>query len=273
MKILLLLLAIILFFPLYWMCKNSLETSMGIKKIPPNWIPKKITLENFRFIAMENPLIRWFANTVAMHTIVILMGLFCTVTASYAFAVFKFRGSKILYWVFLTGIMVPYQALLISRFILMRHLGLLNTWWAIICLGVFSPIGIVLIKNYFQKIPQCMYDSARIDGAGDIRILFQIILPQCTPILGYMCIVSYVSAFQDFFWPMLVLNNSKLYTLPLGIVHYYITYMSTHPALEYERLWGIQMAGGVIMFLPVILIFVIFRKVFMKQFSLGGIKG
>jgi len=272
LKYLIFALILILLFPLYWMIIGSIQPSAGVMKLPPNWIPRNITLVNFAYIVKETMIFRWTFNTIMLNTISLCIQLFCLVTAGYAFAAYKFVGKQVIYWIFVASLIIPWQGLLVSRYILMRHLYLLNTWFAIIALNAFAPISFVFIRNYFEKIPTSMIDSARIDGAREIRILFQIILPQCKPILGYLALHSYLTAFQDFFWPMLVLNDKRLFTLPLGIVHFLKTFTSTHGLLMHQQLLGYELAGGVLLLLPAIIIFVIFRKTFRQQFLAGGIK-
>jgi len=274
MKYLIFLLILLMIFPLYWMIIGSLQPSAGIYKMPPNWIPRNITLSNFTELItdIDTQILRWTFNTLLLNTILFCIQLFCLVTAGYAFTMYKFVGKQLIYWLFITSIIVPWQAMLIPRYVLMRHLHLLNTWFAIICISVFNPIGIVIIKNYFDKMPQGIIDSAKIDGADEMCILFRIVLPQCKPILGYMAISSYIIAFGEFFWPMLVLNNARLYTLPLGIMYFLSTYTSTHDLPAIQRIVGLKLAGSVLLFLPVVFIFIIFRKAFQKQFLAGAIK-
>lgn len=267
-------LILLIIFPLYWMFIGSLQPSAGIYKMPPNWIPRNITLSNFTELITDRntQILRWTFNTLLLNTIMFSIQLFCLVTAGYAFTTYKFVGKRLIYWLFIASIIIPWQAILVPRYVMMRHLHLLNTWFAIICISAFNPIGIVIIKNFFDKMPQGIIDSARIDGADEMCILFQIVLPQCKPILGYMAITSYILAFQDFFWPMLVLNNARLYTLPLGIMYFLETYCSTQGLLKTQRIVGLQLAGSVLLFLPVIFVFIVFRKTFQQQFLAGGIK-
>ena len=272
MKYLIVALILLMLFPLYWMFIGSIQPSTGILKMPPNWIPRNITFSNFAEVIEETLIIRWTFNTIMLNTISLGIRLFCLLTAAYAFAFYRFTGKRIIFWCFVASIIIPWQSLLVSRYILMRHFYLLNTWFAIIVLAAFTPIAFVFLKNYFEKIPSSFIDSARIDGAGETRILLQIILPQCKPILGYFAIMSYLTALRDFFWPMLVLNNRRLFTLPLGIVHFLQTFTSTHSFMEHSRLLGMELAAGVLLFLPAVLIFIIFRKTFRQQFLAGGIK-
>jgi len=272
MKYLIFGLILLLFFPLYWMFTGSIQPSAGILKIPPNWIPRNVTLSNFTELIKGTQTFRWTFNTLIINTFLLSLQLFCLVTASYAFAMYRFIGKRLIYWIFIASIIVPWQSIIVSRFVLMRHLHLINTWLAIICISAFNPVGVVLIKNYFDKIPRTIIDSARIDGADELWILFKIVLPQCKPILGYIAITSYILAFQEFFWPMLVLHEKRLFTLPLGIMYYLKTYASTHGWINVQRVIGLQLAGSVLLFLPVIFIFLIFRKTFQQQFVGEGIK-
>jgi len=253
---------------------GSIQPSVGIMRLPPRRIPKNITLENYTDLinTKETTILRWTFNTVLLNTISVSLQLFCMIMAAYAFATYRFVGKKLIYWIFIASIIIPWQGLLVPRYILMRYLHLLNTWFAIIVLAAFHPIGFVLIKNYFEKIPKSIIDSARIDGAREFRILFQIIVPECKPIFGYLMLNSYLIAFQDFFWPMLVLNNHRLFTLPLGIIYFLTTYSSYAGTQNIARVLGFELAGGVILFIPAAFVFIIFRKTFQQQFLAGGIK-
>ena len=127
MKYLIFALILILLFPLYWMVIGSIQPSAGVMKLPPNWIPRNITFVNFTYIIKETMILRWTFNTIMLNTISLCIQLFCLVTAGYAFAAYKFTGKQVIYWTFVASFIIPWQGLLVSRYILMRHLYLLNT--------------------------------------------------------------------------------------------------------------------------------------------------
>ena len=271
-KWLVILFALLLTFPLYWMLKGSFENISLMMKVPPNWLPVNPTLESYQILFQITMIGRWFANTVFIGTCAIAFSMFCNILAAYAFAIYKFHGKQFIYWCFLASIMIPGQSLLISKFVLMKHLGWINTWLPLIFIGGCAPVAIILLKKYIAKIPASMLDSARIDGVNELGILFRIMLPQCKPIIGFMLITSYMGAFSQYLWPMLMIQERKNYTLALGIidsVRVYFHYGFTHQ--PYREL-SLSLAGGVILFLPVIAIFLIFQRAFRQDFMAGGVK-
>ena len=240
-------------------------------KIPPRMIPARVTLENYQIVWAGTMIPRWFCNTIVIASAAIAFSLFCTILASYSFSMYNFKGKQLIYWMMIASIMIPGQALLISRFILMARMEMINTWWSLILVGGCSPIAIVFFRNYFNKIPRDFADSARIDGLGEFGILFKVMLPQCRAIIGYLCIVGYMASFQAFLWPFLMIMDSKKKTLALGVIYFLQTYYTQSGMTMGIRL-GLQLAGGVILFVPVIIIFLAFHKMFRQEFIAGGIK-
>lgn len=273
MKIAIILFAILLLLPLYWMLKGSFEEIRGMMRVPPLPIPKRLTTINYERLFEGTQIPRWFFNSIVIASLTIALSLFCLTTAAYAFSMYEFIGKRIVYWMFIISIMLPAQALLISKFVLMRRLSLIGSWWSLILVGGANPVGIIIMKNYFNKIPKAMADSGRIDGANELRILAQIYLPQCKPILGYMCIVGLIGHFQIFLWPLLMITDKNKWPLSLGVIKTIKEYFRVGGTNQTaEGLLGIQLAAGIVLFVPVILIFAIFQRNFRQQFLAGGIK-
>ena len=258
-------------FPLFWMVKGSFESIFDIMKIPPKLIPAKLILENYQILWKGTSIIRWTGNTLIVASAAIAFNLFCTVLSSYAFSMYQFRGKQFIYWMFIASIMIPSQSLIISRFVLMARMNLIDNWLSLILVSGCSPIAIVFFRNYFNKVPRDFADSARIDGLGEFGILFKVMLPQCRAIIGYLCIVGYMASFQAFLWPFLMIMDSKKKTLALGVIYFLQTYYTQEGMTMGIRL-GLQLAGGVILFVPVIIIFLAFHKMFRQEFIAGGIK-
>ena len=271
-KYLVILFAMLLLFPLYWMVKGSLENISLMMKVPPNWLPVNPTLESYQILIRITTLGRWFANTVFIATCGLMFSMFCNILAAYAFAIYKFRGKQFIYWCFLASIMIPGQSLLISKFVLMKELGWINTYLPLIFMGGCAPVAIILLKKYISKIPTAILDSARIDGVREIGILFRIMLPQCKPILGFMLITSYMNAFAQYLWPMLMIQERENYTMALGIIDTVRRYFHFGLIHEPHRELSLSLAGGVVLFLPVIAIFLIFQRAFRQDFMAGGVK-
>lgn len=271
LKYLVIFFALLLLFPLYWMLKGSFEAIMVMMKIPPRWLPRKWSLDNYRILIEITTIGRWFLNTLLISTASLAFALFCNVLAAYAFAVYQFHMKQFIYWCFLASIMIPGQSLLVSKFVLMRHLGWINTWLPLILLGGCAPVTIILLKKYIAKIPSAMLDSARIDGLNEFGILFRIMLPQCKPILGFMLITGYMGQFNDFLWPLLMIQEPKRMTLAVGIIETIRTWPGRLNRGENMEL-GISLAGGIVLLIPVILIFLAFQRAFRQDFMAGGVK-
>jgi len=271
-KYLVILFALLLLFPLYWMVKGSLENISGMMKVPPRWLPVNPTLETYKILFDVTMIGRWFANTLLISTAGLLFSLTSNILAAYAFAIYKFHGKQLIYWLFLASLMIPGQSLLVSKFILMKYFGWINTWYPLIFLGGCAPVAIILLKKYIAKIPGAMLDSARIDGLNELGILFRIMLPQCKPILGFMLITSYMGAFSQYLWPLVMIQERANQVLAVGIIESIRVYFHYGYTLQVGRELSLSLAGGVILLIPVILIFLAFQRTFRQDFMAGGVK-
>jgi len=272
MKYVFLLFCLLLLFPLYWMISLSFQDVRGVLHLPPNIVPKRVTLINYERIAADSRLLRWAANSIIVTTGALAISLSSTVMAAWAFAVYRFRGRQLIYWAFIASLMIPAYSLMISRFVLVRYMGMINTWWPLMMMGACSPVAIILFIKYFKKIPEALADSARIDGLSELGILFRIILPQCMPLIGYTIITTYIGMFAEFIWPLLLLMDRRKWTLCLGVTKFITEYYSRYGKAGADVLVGISQAGGTLLFLPPLIIFIAFRKTFRKQFLAGGVK-
>ena len=239
-------------------------------KVPPKWIPARLTLQNYVMIFQRVAIVRWFFNTLVVSTASILIRLFCMILAGYAFSMYQFPGKQFIYWLYVSSLMIPAQALLIPRFILMRNLHLIDTWWSLIFIGAFNVVHMIYIKHFLDGIPSAISDSARIDGAGELRIIWSIMLPLSKPIVGYIILMGYIASFQDFLWPFLMIQRDSMKTLCVGIIQ-----MIKQATSQYSimRPLGISLAGSTILFVPILIVFLSFQEVFRQRFIAGGIKG
>jgi len=269
--ILLILITIILFFPMYWMFSGSFQNIIGIMKMPPDFIPKNITIENYKFILTYNPVLLWLANTILIVGTGTILSLLITAMAGYAFSVFKFTGKKILFWIFISSLMIPYIALFIPKFVLIRFLGLFNTWAGVILPLAFWPFGIMLFYKYANSVPSEILDSARLDGCTELQIIYKIMFPICKPILGALIIFQSLGFMNDFLWQNLILQDKNKQTLIVGLINSVRNVGSDNFAKRLNPI-GHSLAIGVILFIPQLLIFISFSRYFIKGIAVGAIK-
>ena len=274
-KILLCTLAILLLFPILWMIVGSFLPVGMVLLVPPR-IPRVLSIEYYRIIFSRVPILLWLANSMIVMSTIFIAAITVTALGAYAFITMQFRGKRFLYWFFVSGLMIPLPCLLLPRYIVARYIGGLNNWWGIIAMSIYAPGALILLRQCFAAIPKDFYEAARMDGASDATILARIVLPQSTAVLAYLALTQFLGSIMDFAWPMLVLNERRLFTLPLGILYFLSNYTSAYlPAGAPSGpniLAGLDLAGGVLLFLPALLIFAIFRNVLNKRFLEGGLK-
>ena len=274
-KILLFALCLLLLFPILWMVVGSF-LPIGMTLLVPPRIPKVLSLEYYKIIFSLVPILRWLANSLIVMTCIFVLAVLVSALGAYAFITTEFKGKRFLYWFIIAGLMVPPPCLLLPRYIVARYTGGLNNWWGLISVLIYSPGMLILLRQCFAAIPKDFYDAARIDGASEATILARVVLPQSTAVLAYLALTQFLASIMDFAWPMLVLNDSKLFTLPLGILYFLNNFTAFYKAAgamgSSAVLAGLDLAGGVILFLPALLVFLVFRNVLNKRFLEGGLK-
>jgi ABC-type glycerol-3-phosphate transport system permease component len=189
--------------------------------------------------------------------------LFTSSLIGYVFSKYSFRSKKALFMVLLSTMMVPAQAMMIPMFILISGIGLYNSLWALIVPVVFSVFGIYLCKQFCDEIPSELMESAKIDGAGDLRIYFKIVLPQIRPAIGALGIFTFLEIWNDYLSPLIYLNSSEKMTLPLALSYFNQQHLTDLSA---------TMAASALIMIPVAIVFIIFQKQFIKGISMTGLK-
>ncbi len=268
--IILLCISTILLFPLYWMAIGSLQPIMGIMAMPPRFIPAKIELTNYGFLLTHNPILMWLGNSLFILIASVGLSIVITSMAGYALSVYRFPGRMLIFWAFVSSLMIPRQVMIIPLFVLVRFLGIAGTRLGAILPILFWPFGILIFKTFCDTIPGEMIDSGRIDGAGEMRIIFSIAMPICKPIIGALILFQSMFSLSDYIWQMLMLQKPKTQTLLIGLISAVMrrggnSEMNINPI-------GMQLAAGVILFLPLLIIFCFTSKYFVRDIKIGGIK-
>lgn len=258
--------AIILLIPMYWMIKGGFENLGSIMKIPPNFVLINPTLQNYAHLFLHFPIFRWMLNSFIVASTVMVVTVFTSCLAGYAFAKKQFVGKDIIFWLLLSSMMIPIHVKIIPLFIMIKEFGLHNTYP-----GIFLPmccfIGYMfLARQYMSTIPSELIDSARIDGASELKTFISVILPISNPLVGALCIFTFIGAWNDFLWPLVISSSDATRTLPIGVVGAAAT------STDLVNI-GIGMAGATLVAIPLVIVFFSFQKYFTKGITLGAVKG
>jgi len=250
--------------PLLWMLAASLMPAGEANSVPPRLWPSTVTFEHYAALFTRLDLGRYILNSALLAGAVTVIALFINSMAGYAFAKFRFRYRDRLFQGLLAAMVIPAQVAMLPLFLLLKQFGLINTYWGVIIPGMASIFGIFLIRQYLLAIPDSLLDAARMDGAGEFRIYWSLILPLCRPILVTLAIFTFLGAWNDFMWPLIVLTDSSMYTLPVALANL---------LGEHVQDTELMMAGSVLTVLPVMLLFVALQKYYIAGIMLGGMKG
>ena len=250
--------------PLYWMIITALKTQTAIFTYPIEWFPKEITLQNFIDLFARFPFGKVLLNSTIVSVSYSVISIVTCCMAAFAFAKIPFRGSEALLKVYLATLMIPFQSTLIPLFMLFNSAGLSNTYGSVIIPSLFRVFGIFLLVQHMRTIPDDYIDAARIDGASYFTILWKVILPLSLPVIAGYAVITFMDAWNDYLWPLVMLTKESMMTVPvaLGMVNG-----------QYERNFGVQMAGSLISIVPVVLIYLFAQSKMKDGLTLGGIKG
>jgi len=271
-------------FPLYWMFNTAFTPGSEVIKMPPDLIPPNPGLENFRLVIKAAPnLLRWGINTLFIALATMGLHVLFDAMSGYAFAKRKFPGSNVLFWLVIIALMIPGQVTLVPLYIMISRMrdvlssiaahwpqytatiaGISN-YGAVIVPGLADVIGIFLMKQFIQTLPSELEEAARIDGASELQIFFQVIVPLAKPALAVNAIFAFQRYWNAFLWPLVVLQKSEYYTLQVGLSFIYRSEFGTN--------YGLLMAGATLAAIPMIIFFFSFQRYFMEGIRIGALKG
>lgn len=253
-------------FLFFWMVSTSLKSRTEVFSLTPQWWPKKLMFSNFVEAWAAAPFGDYYRNTILVTLGLVVVQLFTMTLAAYAFGRLKFRGRDTLFVLFLVQLMIPLQSLIVPNYLTIRALGLLDTRLAIAMPYFGTAFGTFLLRQTFKSVPRDLEDAARIDGCGHLRFLWSVLVPLARPTLVAFTIISLVSHWNDFFWPLIVTDTARSRTLTIGLA------MLTKQ-VESGGEWTIMMAATLIVILPLTVVFVIFQRQFIQSFMYSGLKG
>jgi multiple sugar transport system permease protein len=262
--ILLLLISICLVVPFLWMLSGAFKDNLEVVQLPPHFLPTKYNFDNFIEIKKYFPIDRFLLNSIFVSAIsTCLQVLFCAMSA-FVFAKIRFKGSNALFLLYLVTMMIPLQVTMTPLFIIFQKLHLIDTYLGLIMPGIFSAYGTFLLRQQMMTVPGAILEAAFIDGASYAGVFFRIMLPLSKPALATLAIFSFMSSWNSFLWPLIIINSNKLMTLPLGLS------MLTG---RWSTVWNILMAGNVVSFIPIFVVFLFAQKYFIRGITMSGIKG
>ncbi len=251
-------------FPLYWSFLTSVRSEENVVT-EPGIVPDEFNLSSYVDALFNTKLLTWYFNSIGTAVIVTVVVLVISMMCAYAISQMQFPGRKLLYLVVLASFMVPAQALVVTQFILMNDLGLINTWAGIILPQLIVPVVIIVYKQFFDAVPKEMREAAVLDGGGEYTILFKVYLPLNWGITTALAIVTFIGVWNSFFWPFLVITSEDMMTIPVGI-----TQVTDAFGIAYARLMAVAMLAA----LPVVLAYLVFqRRVTEAVMISSGVKG
>ncbi len=249
--------------PFVWMLSASLMPDGHTNVYPPRFFPDIFTLSQYTRLFARLSIGRNFLNSFILSVSVTLISLFFNSMAGYAFAKYRFKGKNQLFKFLLSSMIIPAQVTMLPLFLMLKSVGLINTYMAIIIPGMANIFGIFMIRQYALSIPDSLLEAARIDGAGDFQIYYTIILPLCMPILITLAIFTFLGTWNDFLWPLIALTDNSMYTLPVALANL---------MGEHSKDPELMMAGSVITVIPVIIVFLSLQRYYIKGIMMGGVK-
>jgi len=250
-------------FPLFWMITASLMPTGEANSDPPPLLPSRVTFEHYGELFTRLNLGQAFFNSTLLATAVTLLSLFLNSMAGYAFAKLRFRGRGKIFGFLLAALVLPTQVAVLPLFLLLREMHLISSYWGVILPGMASIFGIFLMRQYALSIPDELLDAARIDGASEFRIYWEIVIPLCRPILVTLAIFTFLGTWNDFLWPLVVLTDQSRYTLPVALANLFG---------EHVQDTELMMAGSVLTVLPVLLLFLFLQRHYIQGLLMGGVK-
>lgn len=269
--------AVVMLLPFAWMVSTSLKPADQLFTVPPTWIPRAPQWDTYARAMGAGNFGRYALNSAILAVANTLTNVLLSALAGYAFARLTFPGRRLLFVLVLATLMVPYQVTIIPLFVIVRHMplfggndlfgqggiGWINSYWGLIVPGAVGAFGIFLMRQFFQTLPRELEDAARIDGAGELRIFAQIMLPLASPAIGTLAIFSFQSGWNAFLWPLLITTTDDMRTIQHGLTVF---------VQQYSTQWDQLMAATVVATVPVIVAFAIGQRLLVRGIAFTGLK-
>ncbi len=250
--------------PFLWMLLSSFKTDAEIRRSPPTWWPQDPTFDNYSNLLGRLDFPAYFTNSVVVAVLTTVGNLLFCAAAGYALAKLRFAGSRVLFAVVLGTIMVPSIVTLVPLFVLVSNLGLVNSYAGLVLPFLAQAFGVFLMRQFMLSIPDDLLEAARIDGAGEWRIFWRIVLPLCRPALATLGILTFLASWNNFLWPLVAATTEDRYTMPVALALYSVG--------QNRARYDLLLAGSVLVVVPVLIVFVLLQRHFVRGIATTGIK-
>jgi multiple sugar transport system permease protein len=248
--------------PFIWMMLSAFKTESEVVQMPPTLFPNEFTMGNFQNLFENMNFAVYLKNTIVI-VLWSFVGLFLNAMAGYAFAKFEFKGREKLFYLVLATMMIPGQVTMIPVYLILNEMNLTNTMAGIVLPSLVGAFGIFLFRQFMSTIPDELLEAARLDGASELRVFIQIVLPMSKPIIAVQGILTFIAGWNSFLWPLIIANDESLYTLSVGL---------SLLKGQYGGNFALQMAGSTFMVVPIIIIFILFQKHIIDGYTISGMK-
>jgi sn-glycerol 3-phosphate transport system permease protein len=256
--------AIVMLFPLYTGVVTSLLGPDNVSSYPPKLLPVDFRWQNFVDAAQQAPLMRFILNSFIQSSGVMVMQLVTASLAAYAFAYLPFKGKHIVFLIFLSTMMIPWESTIIPNYLFVQKIGWDDTYLGLIAPFMATAFGTFLLRQFFLSIPRDLYDAAAIDGCTNLRYLISILLPLARPALGTLAVYSFLQTYNQYLWPLLITNSTEMRTVQIGITMLQV--------FEREQ-WQVVLAGVVTVMIPTLILFVVANRQLIRGLTAGALKG
>ena len=257
------LLALIALMPIVYVVCSSLKPGAELFRYPPTLLPEQFTLENYRDVFERADFLLYFKNTTIVAVLSTVLTVIINTMAGYAFAKYRFKGGNAIFMFFICTMMLPLEVLMIPIFQMVKRLGMYNNYLGMIIPPAATPMGVFLVRQYFYSVPNELNEAARIDGASETRTFLHLMLPIARPVMSVLAIFSFMWRWNEYMWPLLVVRDNDLYTLQLALANF---------NGEYSVDWNSLLAMSVVAMVPVLIVFLIFQKQFIRGMVTSGMK-
>ena len=251
--------------PMYWMLLAAFKTNQEIFTAPPTWIPLAPTLDNFPAAWRQAPFGNFYINSLIYTLVSGSAKLLQAIFTAYAFAFLRFPRKELVFLLLLMALMIPDEFTVLPNFLTLANVGWTNTYQGLLLPGFVSAFGTFLLRQHFLSLPREVLDAARVDGAGHLRTLWNVVLPMSRPVLATLVLLTAVQRWNDYLWPLIITNSTEMRTLSVGIALLF--------QKETGTLWGVVMAGTIYVVLPVLILFLLVQRHIVEGIAAGAVKG
>ena len=251
--------------PFVWMILGSFKPQGELLRVPPTWWPESPTLDNYSSLFSKQSFLRYFFNSTLVAVVITVANVTFSSMVGYALAKLKFRGKKLVFALVMGTLMIPGMVTFVPLFVLVANLGMVDSYPGLILPFLVTPFGVFLMRQFIMQLPDDLLDAGRIDGAGELRIFRQIILPLCGPGLATLGILTFLGSWNNFLWPLVVAQTQDYYTLPVALALF-----SNNQ--QFIPNYGVLLAGATVVVVPVLIVFLIFQRRFIEGIASTGIK-